>query len=132
MGRVLFAGRAGLLTFAGHAGVHVRPLDDSPAPGSPRGSELLFGAALGPKIPLGEGETTAITVGPEIYGASAFRALFDANATALEGIVSGRIEGTAEDGPQLRVKLGVGGGLNPRFGAPEWRAVFGIEVFERR
>ena len=52
------------------------------------------------------------------------------DATALEALLSGRLEGTAEDGRQYRVKLGVGAGLNPHFGEPEWRFVIGIELFD--
>ncbi len=44
--------------------------------------------------------------------------------------MSARVEGTKDDGPQLRVKLGAGGGLDAQFGAPEWRVVFGIELFD--
>jgi len=127
--RVLFAGDVGRFAYAGQLGVHVRPLDDSPAPGSPHGSELLFGVAAGPRFPLGT-SGTVLVVGPEIYGETAFRTLFDGNATGVEGLLSGRIEGTGDDGGQLRVKLGTGGGIDARFGAPEWRIVFGIEVFD--
>ena len=130
MGRVLVAGDVGLLTYAGHVGVHVRPLDDSPVAGSPRGSEMIFGAAAGPRILVGPGKT-ALVVGPEIYGATAFRSFFSSKGTALEGLLSGRLEGTADDGPQLRVKLGTGVGVNHHFGAPEWRLVFVIELFDR-
>lgn len=129
MGRVLFAGDVGLFTYAGHLGVHVRPLDDSPAPGSPQGSELLFGAAAGAKVPFGTHGATALVVGPEIYGATAFRSFLGSNGTALEGLLSARVEGTADDGPQLRVKLGTGVGINHHFGAAEWRLVFAIELF---
>jgi hypothetical protein len=129
MGRVLVAGDAGMFTYAGHVGVHVRPLDDSPAPGSPQGSELLFGAAAGAKVPvLGN---HSIVVGPEIYGATAFGAFMQSTGTALEALLTGRLEGTAGDGPQLRFKLGTGAGLNPHFGAPEWRLVFGVELSDR-
>jgi OOP family OmpA-OmpF porin len=130
MGRVLFAGDVGLFTYAGQLGVHIRPRDDSPAPGSPQGSELLFGVAAGIKAPITSGSTTALIVGPEIYGATAFESFLGSTGTALEGLMSGRIEGTSDDGPQLRVKLGTGVGLNPHFGAPEWRLVFAIEVFD--
>jgi hypothetical protein len=130
MGRVLVAGDVGQFTYAGHVGVHIRPLDDSPTPESPRGSELLFGAAGGLRSPV-FGGGTALVVGPEVYGASAFRSLFASSATALEALLSGRIEGTGSDGPQLRVRLGTGAALNPHFGAPDWRIVFGIEVFDR-
>ena len=130
MGRALVAGDVGLFTYAGQLGVHVRPLDDSPAPGSPKGSELLFGGAAGVKMPICTGGTTALIVGPEIYGATAFQSFLGGTGTALEGLLTGRLEGTADDGPQVRVKLGTGAGLNQRFGAAEWRLVFAIEVFD--
>jgi hypothetical protein len=128
MGRILFAGDVGLLTYAGHLGVHVRPLDDSTAPASPQGSEVLFGLAAGAKLPLAG--ATSFVVGPEVYGASALRSLFGSNETALEALFTGRLEGTADDGPQLRARFGVGAGINEHFGAPEWRLVFGIELFD--
>jgi hypothetical protein len=131
MFRVLFAGDIGLFSYAGHVGVHVRPLDDTPTPGSPQGSELLFGVAAGAKIPVAIGHGAwAIGVGPEVYGATAFRSFFGSQSTALEGLLTARLEGTADDGPQLRVKLGAGAGLDPQFGAPAWRLVFAIEVFD--
>jgi hypothetical protein len=131
MGHVLVAGGVGALMYAAQIGVHVRPLDDSPAPGSPQGSELLFGVAAGPRIPLGAGAATALVVGPEVYGETAFRSFFAATATGLEALLSGRIEGTRDHGAQIRVKLATGVGVHPSFGAPEWRVVVGIEVFDR-
>ena len=130
MGRALFAGEVGLFTYAGQLGVHVRPRDDSPTPGGPQGSELLFGVAAGPRLPVGNTQALALVVGPEVYGATAFRSFFGSGGTAVEGLLSGRVEGTAENGGQLRLKLGVGAGLDPRFGAPEWRVVVGIELFD--
>jgi hypothetical protein len=130
MGRVLFAGDEGPLTYAGHLGVHVRPLDDAPTPGSPQGSELLFGLAGGAKMPVRTLGTAVLIVGAEMYGATAFRSLFGSTSTALEGLATGRIEGTEDDGPQLRFKLGAGAGINQHFGAPEWRVVFAIELFD--
>jgi len=130
MGRVLVAGDVGAFTYAGHAGVHVRPLDDSPAPGSPQGSELLFGGAAGARLLLCNGGS-ALVIGPEVYGATAFASFFGTTGTALEGLFTGRWEGTREHGPQVRLKLGMGAGLNPHFGAPEWRTVLGVEVFDR-
>lgn len=130
MGRVLVAGDLGWLSYAGHLGVHVRPLDDSPAPGAPRGSELLFGLAGGARMTLPWAGSPALIVGPEVFGATAFRSLLGTNDTALEGLVTGRIEGTADSGAEVRVKLGTGGGLDARFGAPEWRVVFAVEVFD--
>lgn len=126
--RLLFAGDVGLLSYAGQLGVHIRPLDDAPTPGSPRGSELLFGAAAGTRFRVGTGGT-ALVVGPEVYGQSAFRLFFGKDTTGLEGLLSARMEGTADDGGQLRVKLGAGGGLDPHFGAPEWRIVVAVELF---
>ena len=129
MFRILFAGDGGFFTYAGQLGVHVRPLDDSPTPGSPEGSELLFGVAGGAKLPLGRTGTMDFVVGPELYGASAFRSLFGSRTTELEGLLTLRLEGTADKGPQLRFKVGAGGGINQQFGAPEWRVVFAIELF---
>ena len=130
MGRLLVAGDVGMFTAAGHVGVHVRPLDDSPTPGSPQGSELLFGIAAGVRSRVWLGGPAALVVGPEVYGATAFRSFFGEAGTALEGLLSGRLEETADGGPQLRIKLGTGAGLDPRFGAPAWRVVFAIEVFD--
>ncbi|HEY8087544.1 MAG TPA: hypothetical protein VIF09_06865, partial [Polyangiaceae bacterium] len=130
MGRVLFAGDVGRFSYAGQLGVHVRPVDDAPSPGAPQGSELLFGAAAGARLPVTPGGTTSVVVGPEVFGASAFRSLFGSRATEAEGLLSGRLERTGGGGPHLRLKLGTGAGLDPRFGAPEWRVVFGIEVFD--
>jgi hypothetical protein len=131
MGRVLFAGDVARFTYAGQLGVQIRPLDDSPAPGSPQGSEMLFGVAGGAKLPVGTAEKALVVVGPEIYGETAFHSFLSTTGTGLEALLSGRIEGTGEDGPQVRFKLGAGGGMNPHFGAPEWRAVFSIELFDR-
>jgi hypothetical protein len=128
--RALVAGDLGLFAYAGQVGVHIRPLDDSPTPGSPQGSELLFGLAGGARVHVGSG-ALALVVGPEIFGATAFRSFFGSTTTALEGLLSGRLEGTGDDGPQLRVKLGTGAGIDQHFGAPEWRAVVAVEVFDQ-
>jgi hypothetical protein len=129
--RALVAGDVGAFTYAGQLGAHIRPLDDTPTPGSPQGSELLFGAAAGLKLPLGSAVATpAIVIGPEVFGETAFRSLFAGASTSLEALLTSRIEGTADDGAQLRVKLGTGGGLSPQFGAPEWRFVVGVELFD--
>jgi hypothetical protein len=128
MVRVLAAGNRRAFRYAGQLGVHVRPLDESPAPESPRGSELLFGAALGMKVP--SGTSTAFVVGPEIFGATAFRSFFGATTTAVEALLTGRLEGTAYAAPVLRVKLGAGGGIDANFGAPDFRAVFAIELLD--
>jgi hypothetical protein len=128
--RLLWAGDSGWLTYAGHVGVHIRSLDDTPIPGSPQGSEALFGIAAGAKLPVSrDGQTVAI-VGPEIYGETAFRSFFGTHATGVEALLSGRIEGIRDDGTQGRIKLGIGAGLDPDFGAPRWRFVLSVEMFD--
>lgn len=131
MTRALFAGDIGAFTYAGHLGLNLRSLDDAPTPGSPRGSEVLFGAAAGARVAMCATCSEALVIGPEVYGATAMETLFGPDTTALEALLSGRLEGTAERGPQLRFKLGAGGGLDARFGAPAWRVVLGIELFDR-
>jgi hypothetical protein len=121
----LFAGDAGAMTYAAHVGVHVRPRDDAPVPESPAGSELLFGVAAGPRLGLGRGVSAVI--GPEIFGESALHDFLAEKTTGVEALAAGRVE--APVGPaDLHVKVGGGGGLNARFGAPEWRAVLSLEV----
>jgi hypothetical protein len=126
--RVLAAGDVPYFTWAAQLGVQIRPLDDMPTPQSPRGNELLFGAAAGAKLPVRSLRMAAV-VGAEVWGATAFHGFFGENTTAVEGLLSGRFEGTQPDRVQLRAKLGVGGGLNPQFGAPEWRLVGAVEMF---
>jgi hypothetical protein len=128
MGRVLFAGDLDWFSYAGQLGVHVRPFDESPTPQGPQGSELLFGVAGGLKLPVSDG--ARVVIGPEIYGETALKAFFGGPTTGVEALLTSRIEGTGDDGQQLRVKLGTGGGLDPQFGAPQWRLVIGLEVFD--
>jgi hypothetical protein len=123
MFRSLVAGDVGRFAYAGQVGLHVRPVDGSPAPGGPNGSEFLFGVSAGRRLSVGSG--WAFVVGPEVYGETAFHSFFG-QATGVEGLLSGRFERTGS-GPHLRVKVGVGRGLDPHFGAPEWRIVFGVE-----
>jgi hypothetical protein len=131
MARVLFAGDVGSFTYAGQLGFNLRTVDDGPTPGGPRGSEALFGAAAGLRVSLWRMCDESFVIGPEVFGETAVRSIFGLDATGVEGLLSGRVEGSAERGPKLRFKVGIGGGLDARFGAPEWRAVVGIEVFDR-
>jgi hypothetical protein len=94
-------------------------------PGSPRGSELLFGAAAGARLPVPGG---SILVGPEIFGATALRAFFGAETTALEGLLSATFDGPGLTAGRVRIKAGIGAGIHSRFGAPQWRAVVGFEL----
>ena len=127
--RALTAGDLGRLRYAAQLGVHIRPLDEGSIPGAPQGSELLFGAAAGGEVGAWRGGALALIIGPEIFGASAFRSLFGSTTTALEGMLTGRLEEIAGRGAALRLKLGAGAGINQDFGAPEWRAVLAIEIF---
>jgi hypothetical protein len=131
MVRALFAGDAPWFSWAAHLGVHIRPLDDAPAPGSPKGSELIYGVAAGARSAVDPAGNWAVVVGPEVWAATAFKS-FDNAGTALEGLLSARIEGTRRERPQMRIKFAVGTGLNHQFGAAEWRVLAGVEVFNKR
>ena len=125
MFRFLAAGDAGPYTYAGQLGVHVRPLNDAPVPGSPNGSEFLYGISGGRKFagPIG----WAVVAGPEIFGETAFRSFFSGE-TGTEALLTGRLEQTGP-GRNLRIKLGVGHALEQNFGSAQWRIVFGVEMF---
>ena len=129
--RALVAGDLGRFSYAGQLGVHIRPLDDSSTPGSPQGSELLFGIAAGPRFPVGPRESAAFVAGPEIFGETALRSFLGGSTTGVEGLLTGRFETSGDDGPQLRVKLGAGAGINPSFGFSRLRAVVGVELSDR-
>jgi hypothetical protein len=131
MFRVLAAGDVGSFTYAAHLGVHVRPDLDSPGPGSPQGSELLFGAAAGPRWSLSAVHGTALVVGPEVYGETALSSPMGATTTALEALATGRLEQRTGNGALLRVRLGTGGGIVQHFGAPVWRVVIGVELSDQ-
>jgi hypothetical protein len=122
MFRVLVAGSLGPYTCAAQLGVHVRPLDDGPTPGSPNGSELLFGAAGGRAFALSA--PWRVVLGPEVWGETALRT----GTTGVEAMFSVRLEGTGP-GAQLRVKLGAGGGLDAQLGTPQGRLLLGVEYF---
>jgi hypothetical protein len=126
--RFLAAGDAGGFSYAGQLGVHVRPLNDSPAPGSPSGNEFLFGVGGGRRFSVHR--SWALIVGPEFYGETAFHSFFSGQ-TGVEGLLTGRLEGTG-DGRRLRIKMGIGHGLVEHFGAPEWRILFSVELFGQR
>lgn len=128
MFRFLAAGDAGRLSYAGQLGMHIRPVDQSAVPGSPNGNEFLFGMSAARRFPVRSG--WAVAVGPEFCGETAVRSFFSGQ-TGFEGLLTGRLEGTG-DGPHTRIKMGIGHGLVQQFGAPEWRILFGVELFVRR
>jgi hypothetical protein len=125
MFRLLAAGDAGLFTYAGQLGVHVRPLNEAPIPDSPNGNEFLYGISGGRRFIVPNGWT--VIAGPEIYGETAFHSFFSGE-TGTEALLTGRLEKTGT-GRNVRMKLGVGHALVQNFGAPQWRIVFGVEVF---
>ncbi len=136
MGRVLVAGDRGLFTYAGHLGVHIRPIQNEYTPGSPHGSELLYGVAGGIKLPVpalgSDNGVETVIVGPELYGETAFNAFFGKETTGLEGLLSARLEPLhgRPDSAHLRFKLGMGAGLDAYFSTPQWRAVASVEMFD--
>ncbi len=128
--RLQAAGDRGPLTWAGYLGVHLRPLDESPVPGSPRGSESVFGAAASWRFtPAALPAGAVLAVGPELFGSTAVAAPFSSVATALEALLAARLDTAPYAGATLRFKLGVGAGLHARFGAPAWRVVLAVELF---
>lgn len=120
LARLLLAGDRGDYRWAAHAGVHLRQRDDA-APGGPRGSELIFGAAGGARF-------GALALGPEVFGETALRTPFGAQTTGLEALLGARYEGVRSDGAVYRFRLGAGAGLDPRFGNPAFRIVAGLSI----
>ena len=125
MFRLLAAGDAGPYSYAGQVGVHVRPLDDAPTPGSPNGNEFLYGISGGRRFAGPNG--WAVIAGPEIFGETAFHQFFSGE-TGTEALLTGRLEQTGTE-RNLRIKVGVGHALVQNFGAAQWRVVFGVELF---
>ncbi len=114
------------LPYAACLGVHGRPRDDRGIPEAPRGSELVAGASVGPRVGLGS--DLSMGGGPEVRGATAIGALLGDRTTAVEGLLTGRLERRDGEGSILRLKLGVGAGLHAHFGAPARRVMLSIEV----
>jgi hypothetical protein len=125
MFRFLAAGDAGAFMYAGQLGVHVRPLNDAPDPGSPNGSEFLYGISAGRRFAGPPG--WVVIAGPEIFGETAFHQFFSGE-TGTEALLTGRLEGN-HPGRNLRIKLGLGHALQQDFGAAQWRIAFGVELF---
>ena len=121
MFRALLAGDIARLSYAAQLGFHLRPA-------GPERSEFLFGLGVGRRFDLCT--QWALIAGPELYGETALRSMIGHDTTGLEGLIIGRFEGT-KSGPQLRLKAGVGAGLDARFGAPQWRLLIAVELFSR-
>ena len=119
VGRVLVAGDVGIVTYAAHVGVHVRPRFE--------GSELLFGAAAGLRL-LARPRGVSLVLGPEVFGETALHSFFGRETTGVEALLSSRLEGPSTEHVRLRFKLGSGGGLHDHFGAPDFRVVTALEL----
>jgi hypothetical protein len=126
LGRVLAAGSFRDWDWAANLGVHLRTLDDAPAPGSPRGSELLMGAAV--RMRVLDSASGTLSVGPEVSGGSAFRAFLASEGTGLEALLGASMARPAKGRTLVRLKLAAGAGLLPGLGTPEWRALASIGV----
>ncbi len=125
MFRFLAAGDSGPFSWAGQVGVHLRSLHDLLIPGGPDGNELLFGAGGGRRI--SEAGGWRITLGPEIFGETAFSSFLQLQQTGLEGLITTRFE-QIRTGPRVRWKVGVGHGIVEHFGAPHWRVLAAVEL----
>jgi hypothetical protein len=104
MFRFLAAGDSGAFTYAGQLGIHVRPLNDAPIPGSPNGNEFLYGISGGRRFSVAN--NWIAIAGPEIYGETAFHSFFSGE-TGTEALLTGRLEHTGT-GRNLRMKLSIG------------------------
>jgi hypothetical protein len=49
----------------------------------------------------------------------------------VEALLGARFERTATDGSHALVKLGFGEGIHAQLGAPAWRAVLAVELYDR-
>ena len=121
----VLAGDAGGFSYAARLGAHLRTLDQSPAPGGPRGSELLFGAAAAGKVLFA---ASTLCIGPEVFGASAFRSFLGSQTTSLEALLTTRWETRVGSAGRLALKFAAGGGTGRSFGAPQWRTVASVEL----
>jgi hypothetical protein len=74
-------------------------------------------------------EDAIVVIGPEVFGETAVRHFFGKTTTGVEALLTARVETVRETMPHIRFKVGGGAGLDPNFGAPEWRLVFAVEIF---
>lgn len=126
--RLLAAGDAGPVAYAGQLGLHLRPYDATRLPGTPNGNEVLFGAGVARRFPAGP--DWRVTIGPELFGIIPVRGAAGGPA-GVEGLLTTRLE-PATDRRHVRVKLGIGHGLVRYTGAADWRLVAGVELFGQR
>ena len=121
--RLMGAGKVSAFVYSAGLGFDFRAQDDDFA-GSPRGSEVMFGAAAGLSL-----VDDRLVVGPEIYGSTVVTdadAVFARRTTPFELIVGGHYR--VADAWSLGA--GVGPGLTRAFGTPQWRALASLTWFE--
>jgi hypothetical protein len=128
MFRFLAAGDLGVLSYAAQLGVHLRPYDPTRLPGSPNGSELLVGMAVGRRFSAGA--HWSMTIGPELFGIIPMHSA-SLGSSGMEGLLTTRIEPTGGHS-HFRIKLGIGHSLARYAGSPDWRVVAGVELFGQR
>lgn len=115
--RAAVAGDIGSFTYAAQVGVAYRARGETFA-GSAIGSELTFAVAAGLRL-----ADQKLVIGPELFGSTVFDDAFGRQSTPLEGILGAHYL----IGDQVRIGGGVGTGLTPGFGSPEFRALLNAE-----
>jgi OOP family OmpA-OmpF porin len=118
--RVAVAGDLGIVAYAAHVGLQVRPVDNA-FPGYPTGTEVDVGGSIGIRA-----LRRHLLVGPEVYGSTVVTnasAAFSTRQTPVEGLL-GVHYAFASD---WRIGGGLGMGLTRGFGEPLVRGLLAIE-----
>jgi outer membrane protein OmpA-like peptidoglycan-associated protein len=118
--RLNVAGDVGVFAYAAQVAFQYRGLDSSYA-GTPLGSQVSFGGAVGLHT-----SNRVLWIGPEVYGAttvSSSDAIFKKTTTPLEALLGVHLR-IASD---WHAGIGGGGGLTRGFGSPAARAVALLE-----
>ena len=115
--RATVAGDISVFTYAAKVGFEYRKRQET-IDGSQIGTAFDFSAAAGLRL-----ANKKVTVGPEIWWSTVFDDGFAKRATPIEGVIGAHYEPV----PGLKFGTGIGTGLTRGFGAPEVRALLGIE-----
>lgn len=115
--QAMVAGDLGLIAYAARLALVYRARDDTYA-GTPVGTELLGGAAVGIRA-----VERRLVIGPEIYATSTTDQFFKTRGTPAEWLFGLHYDVVKD----LRIGAGVGGGLTRGYGAPEVRTVANLE-----
>lgn len=115
--RALVAGDLGVFAYSAKLGIAYRGHDVELA-GSPLGSELVYGAAVGVRA-----LDRRLLLGPELYGSSVVTAdLFKTRTTPADLLFGAHLDVGA-----VRIGAGAGFGVSRGYGSPAARAVLSIE-----